>query len=99
MLVAVGPEVTGHRARRSFGVVAGTATTSATSSVASKQEIQAARAAALVELLQNAAHFGANGVVDLRFEMTSLGDRNIAVLAYGVAVWLVPIEGELGNRK
>ena len=99
MLVAIGAEVIGHRARRSFGVVAGTAATAATSSTTSKQEIQAARAAALVELLQNAAHFGANGVVDLRFEMSSLGDRNVAILAYGVAVWLVPTEGEPTNRK
>jgi len=99
MLVAIGAEVVGHRARRSFGVVAGTSTTSAAGTVVTRQEVQSARAAALVELLQNAAHFGANGVVDLRFEMTAMGERHMAVLAYGVAVWLVPLEGELANRK
>ena len=52
--------------------------------------LEQSREQAIERLIENARHMGANGVLSMRFDSSSLADYMSEIVAYGTAVVLVP---------
>jgi uncharacterized protein YbjQ (UPF0145 family) len=59
-------------------------------------DAERARSESLAALMREAERMGANGIVNLRFDVGELGDGSTRVFAFGEAVLLDPVPGFAG---
>lgn len=86
------PEVPGYEIRMVFGPVM--ASVSSTSMGLSSVQSAQYRAGALTYLFADAARYGANAVVSLRFDSTQVRESTADFTAYGTATWVEPVTPE-----